>query len=198
MEIPEGYGSQASLTGGIILTADAFRDRSQLRQLYHELSHLWNVPDRDVPSPRWNEGLATFVQWRMAGELDGWSDWNARTEASAQSLLRRCTPPSACAAVPLAEYGRRGLTDYAYTTGFLMFYALYHTLGEATFDSTYRAFFQQYRVEGATTATLARAFVAADNRADRILNEWLFTTRWRERLAAGETMAAIVASYPSR
>src|SRR6185436_6780285 len=38
MEIPEGFGSQASLAAGIIQTADAFRDRGQLRQVYHELS----------------------------------------------------------------------------------------------------------------------------------------------------------------
>ena len=118
MEIPEGFGSQASLSAGIILTADSFRDRAQLRQLYHELSHLWNPPDADVPSPRWNEGLATFLQWRLAAELDGWSDWNARLESAAQSLVRRCQPVN-CATRPLAEYGRAGMTDLSYPVGFL-------------------------------------------------------------------------------
>jgi hypothetical protein len=51
MEIPDGYGSQADLGAGIIQTAGAFRDRRQLGQLYHELSHLgmrriWTYPPR--------------------------------------------------------------------------------------------------------------------------------------------------------
>lgn len=194
MEIPEGFGSQASLSAGIILTADAFRDRSQLRQLYHELSHLWNPTDTDVPSPRWNEGLATFLQWRLAAELDGWSDWSSRLETAAQSLLRRCTATN-CATRPLADYGRAGMTDLSYTAGFLMFAALYQTLGADTFDRTYREFLQASRTTGAAAADLARAFRSADGRSEKILDEWLFTTRWHARLAAGETMAQILASY---
>jgi hypothetical protein len=193
MEIPEAFGSQASLSAGIILTADAFRDRSQLRQLYHELSHLWNPTDTDVPSPRWNEGLATFLQWRLAAELDGWSDWSARLETAAQALLRRCA--ANCATRALAEYGRAGMTDLSYTTGFLMFAALFQTLGAEVFDRTYRQFLQTSMSAGASTTDLARAFRTADSRSENILDEWLFTTRWHARLAAGETMARIVAGY---
>jgi hypothetical protein len=70
MEIPDGWGSQASLAGGIIQTAPVFRDASRLGELYHELSHLWNPDDVDRPSARWNEGLATFLQQRLSAELD--------------------------------------------------------------------------------------------------------------------------------
>ena len=73
IEIPEGFGSQASATAGIILDASAFGDQAQLPQLYHELSHFWNPRDLDVPSPRWNEGLAMYLQYRLARELDGFA-----------------------------------------------------------------------------------------------------------------------------
>lgn len=195
MEIPEGFGSQASLTAGVILTADAFRDRAQLRQLYHELSHLWNVPDTERPSPRWNEGLATFLEWRMATELDGWTDWDARISATAQSLLRRCSPPMACDSVPFSDYGKVGSTGLSYSVGFLMFYALHAVLGAHAFDRAYRGFFQRYRERGASTADLSAAFRAADPRSERILSDWLFTTRWHARLGAGETLARMIESY---
>lgn len=194
MEIPEGFGSQASLRAGVILTADAFRDRAQLRQLYHELSHLWNAPDAERPSPRWNEGLATFLQWRMAAELDGWSDWDARVNASAESLMRRCAQ-MACDSVAFADYGKAGRTDLSYSVGFLMFYALHGLLGAEAFDRTYRDYFQRNRERGATAAELARIFRAADPRSEQVLSDWFFTTRWISRLRAGETVAQMIEAY---
>jgi hypothetical protein len=195
MEIPEGFGSQASLTAGILQTADAFRNRAELRQLYHELSHLWNVPDLDRPSPRWNEGLASFLQWRMAAELDGWADWDARLAQTVQSLLRQCAAPVRCDSVPLVEYGRAGLTDRSYSVGLLLFYVLSRAMGAEAFDRSYRTFFQRYRDRGATSADLAAVFRAVSPRSDRIFADWLFTSRWHARLAAGEPLAQIVAAY---
>ena len=178
MEIPEGFGSQASLTAGIIQTADAFRTRSELRQVYHELSHLWNVPDLEHPSPRWNEGLATFLQWRLAAELDGWDLWDARLQRSVQALLEGCAPPAPCNTTPFQAYGQAGLTDRSYTVGLLMFYALYRLLGADAFDRAYRAFVLQYRDTGATTAALVAAFHREDPSSDAIFADWLTTTRW--------------------
>jgi hypothetical protein len=63
-EIPDGWGSQASLTGGIIQEAGAFREPGQLRALYHELSHLWNAPDNDRPSPRFCSSCSPNVWTR--------------------------------------------------------------------------------------------------------------------------------------
>jgi len=195
MEIPEGFGSQASLTAGIIQTADAFRARSELRQLYHELSHLWNVPDLDRPSPRWNEGLATFLQWRMAAELDDWNAWDAQLQRVTQSLLQACGTSSPCNTIPLQDYGRVGETDRSYTVGMLLFYALYHTLGSASFDHAYRTFFQRYRSSGATTAELVAVFHHEGSATDRIFDDWLTTTHWYTRLAGGETLADMLTTY---
>ena len=158
VEIPEGWGSQASLAAGIIQTADAFRDRAQLYQVYHELSHVWNVSDLDRPSPRWNEGLASFLQWRMAAELDGWADWTARLGRIERSIRGKCQSGSPCATVPFADYGKAGLTDLSYSVGAAMFYVLYQTLGADAFDRAYREFFARHRDRGATSADLVAAF----------------------------------------
>ncbi len=195
MEIPDGFGSQASLVAGIIQTAGAFRNRSQLGQLYHELSHVWNVPDLDRPSPRWNEGLAMYLQWRMAGELDGWTDWDAQLQRTTAYLMRGCAPPARCDSVPFASYGTAGLTDRSYSVGMLMFYALSQTLGSDAFDRGYRGFFQQYRDKGATTADLVAALRRASPKSERILKDWLLTTRWYTRLASGETVRQMVEDY---
>lgn len=195
IEIPEGWGSQASLSAGIIETVDAFRDRAQRYQLYHELSHLWNAPDRDRPSPRWNEGLASFLQWRMAAQLDGWSGWDAWRARTEASLKARCAPRTPCATVPFALYGRDGLTGASYPVGSLMFYLLYQALGREAFDRTYRQFFQRFRDQGATTSDLVAAFKAASPVGERIVSEWLLTTRWNERLASGQSVRDMLDEY---
>jgi hypothetical protein len=196
IEIPEGWGSQASLAGGIIQTADAFRDRAQLPQLYHELSHLWNVEDLDKPSPRWNEGLAMFLQYRMAAQLDGWSNWDARLDRSQQTVQRVCQGATPCATVPFADYGKRELTDLSYSAGFAMFDALYTTLGADQFDAAYRDFYQRYKTAGATGADLQAAFHRASPASDRIFSEWYLTTGWYARLSGGESLRQIVGGYP--
>jgi len=195
IEIPDGWGSQGSLAGGIIQTAAAFGDRGELYQVYHELSHLWNVEDTDRPSPRWNEGLAMFLQSRMAAELDGWTGWDARLDHTAQRITRDCEPPAPCGTVPFAGYGKAELTDLSYSVGFAMFYALYRTLGADTFDRAYREFYQQHRRNGGSGAELEAAFHRASPKSDRIFKEWYDTTDWYQRLSRGESLGAIVASY---
>jgi len=198
MEIPPGYGSQASLTAGILQTADAFRDRSELRQLYHELSHLWNVPDRERPSPRWNEGLASFLEWRMAADLDGWSDWDAHLAQSTQRILRHCAAPVRCDSVPFAAYGSAGLTDLSYSVGEAMFYTLYQVLGAERFDRAYRDFFQTYKEAGAGSTDLVAAFHRTDPRSDAILADWFTTAGWYARLSAGQSITRQVEAYKRR
>ena len=198
MEIPEGFGSQASLAAGILQSADAFQDRAELRQLYHELSHLWNVADADRPSPRWNEGLASFLQYRMAATLDGWNDWDGAVVRRTASLERACAPPARCDSVPMARYGAAGMTDLSYGTGMLMFYALFEVLGAERFDRAYGGFFQARQSTEGSTAELAAAFRAAGPASAAVIDDWLLTPRWYARLRSGESVAQMIAGYRTR
>jgi aminopeptidase N len=177
IEIPDGFGSQASLSAGIIQTAAAFRDRADLPQLYHELSHVWNVADLERPSPRWNEGLASFLEYRMAAELDGWADWDRIVGWYTQSAQRGCAA-SRCDSIPLARYGSAQMTDRSYSVGMLMFYVLFQTLGAEGFDRAYRDFFQRYQSAGGTSTNLAEAF-----------------RRVAPGLSAGESLTQMIEGY---
>lgn len=198
MEIPDRFGSQGSLSAGIMQTADAFRDKSELPQVYHELSHLWNAPDVERPSPRWNEGLAMFLQSRMAAELDGWNQWDARMERSVEYLKDHCGPPTSCESVPMAGYGPAGLTDRSYTVGMLLFYALYQVLGADGFNRAYRDFLHEHREKGGSTSQLVAAFRNVSPNSEPIFQDWLFTTRWYSFLKSGKTVAQIVDGYKSK
>lgn len=194
MEIPEGWGSQSSLTGGIIQTADAFRDPRAMPQVYHEIAHLWHPIDIDAPPVRWNEGLATFLQWRVAEALDSTASLNAAVERTAQRLVGRLTPDTR--SVPMIGYGAAGLTDLSYSVGALMFYLLYETLGAARFDAALGSYYRAHPHTGTTTREFADWLSEiAPALRETILEDWLLGTRGIERLASGESLASMVDAY---
>jgi hypothetical protein len=196
MQIPEGWGSQASLAGGIIQEASAFRDRDQLQELYHELSHLWNARDLDAPSPRWNEGLAMFLQGRIARELDGWEGEAADLQRTATWLVTRCGPDRPCGRIPMREYGNERMTGMAYSVGKLMFAGLYHALGEHAFDRALRQHFQATQATGTHTDDLVRVFVDVGGLpARRIFDDWLESTAWVDRLREAPSLDAVFDAY---
>lgn len=195
-QIPEGWGSQASLASGIILEAPVFRDRSMLDGIYHELSHLWNAPDTEAHGPRWNEGLAMFLQGRMGRELDGLADEAASYDRAAARLVEQCTPDQPCGRVPMRAYGEARMTDYSYRVGRLMFAALHHALGEETFDRALRTHFQAHKASGGGTDDLVRAFVEVGGApARRIFDDWLDSTAWVEKLREAGSAQALFDDY---
>jgi hypothetical protein len=196
IEIPEGWGSQASLTGGIIQSADTFRDRTQLVQLYHELAHLWHPTDLDRPAPRWNEGLAMFLQQRVGVQLDDAEPLDTYAQARASRLVERLHESEALRSIPMVDYGKREVTGFSYRTGMLLFYILYKLLGDEEFDALLRDYFEAYRDSGSTTDDFVRHMNHGSKLGlEPVFDDWLFTTRWAERLTAGESLREIVDSY---
>jgi len=196
IEIPEGWGSQANLAGGIIQTESAFTDPGAMIELYHEISHFWNVPDTEPLSPRWNEGLASYLQYRAAVELDGKQDLDATIEAAAGRLRKEVEQEPRLSSIPMAAYGRSGMTDDSYGVGRLLFAILEKTIGAARFREVLGGFYQRYKLSGATTADLASYLEDQGGGPVRaLLEEWLTTARWALRLRAGETPAAFAARY---
>jgi aminopeptidase N len=186
MEIPERWGSQASLTGGIIQTADAFGQDGSLSPLYHELSHLWNAPDLDQPSARWNEGLATFLSYRMSDDMDGSESMDAAVQRTVDRLLATASRSPTLTSVPFAEYGEVGATNLSYRVGFLMFYALEAGLGQETLNSVLRGFYQDHKDRGWTFEGLAEELQARTPQdLSGFVEDWIITTAWFDQLQAG-------------
>jgi len=198
-EIPEMWGSQASLRGGIIQTADAFREPGGMSALYHELTHLWNAPDLDQPSARWNEGLASYLARRMAGELDGWEGMESYARQTGERLLAAAPSTPEIATVPFRRYGEAGLTDLSYRVGMLMFYALHRGLGDEEFDGAVGSYYQDHKERGGTFEQLiehVRARASVD--LDRFFQDWVYTTRWYDALRAGTPPEDIGFGPPDR
>ena len=196
MEIPTGWGSQAHLAGGIMQTAEAFEDPRDLRELYHELSHLWNAPDIDPPSARWNEGLAMYLQSILAEEIEGWDERSEYLEFRADRLLRAIDANPSVQGVPFADYGQEGLTDYSYATGLLFFFVLEELLGREELLAILRGHYQQHRAVGTTFGDLEAALTRGASRdLGPFLEEWVRTTTWQDRLRSRESVAGLAELY---
>lgn len=187
IEIPDGWGSQADVTS-ILQAAAAFRDPKREYELYHELSHLWNVPSADKPSPRWNEGLATFLEDVTTDSLHARATTDSSAMRLATWLAGRLRGDSGLSSVPPADYGKREMTGYAYTVGSLMFYSLYRVLGHDTFI---RLIGDYYRAHGASTGStddfvrLAKSLSPVDLTA--LFGDWLYSTRWSEMVRGAKS-----------
>ena len=144
IEIPERRGSQASLTGGIILTADSFQPGASMVGLYHELVHLWHPPDLDRPAPRWNEGLAMFLQSIAAEELDNAPAFDSLAPDIEAALLKDIQRDPRLRSIPPIDYGLEGMTDYSYSVGRLMFWAMYRRLGPYEWRNAMGKYFRTY------------------------------------------------------
>jgi aminopeptidase N len=195
IEIPDGWGSQADVTS-ILQAAAAFRDPGKMHELYHEVSHLWNVPSLDPSSCRWNEGLAAFLEARAAEKLDGGPVLATQAEKVAQRLRERLASEPALRSVPMIDYGKNGLTGDSYRTGMLMFYALFRLAGPRAFDAIVGNYYRKHEAAGGTTADFVReAEVVAGPGVTGLFDEWLFTTRWEKWLASGAGVDRIADRY---
>ena len=102
--------------------------------MYHELTHLWNAPELDKPTVRWNEGLATFLESYMRERLNGWTGRREYEGKWIAWLKRRMTSDSTYRTVPFIDYGAKSTTGASYTVGNLMFATLYDLVGSAEFN----------------------------------------------------------------
>ena len=190
MEIPAMWGSQASLTGGIIQTADAFRDGGAIPQLYHEIAHLWHPRELERPADRWNEGLATFLQWRLEAEsnpsVDLWTEMKAIAERVLGADER--SPLS----VPMTEFGDANLTGYSYRVGALFFFALYHRLGPDTFDRCLGSYFRTFRSTGSDNEDFLSSLRDCDQASDAVIATWATSLDWLHRLRTGESLDSLL------
>ncbi|MFQ5679596.1 MAG: hypothetical protein ACE5HP_09065 [Gemmatimonadota bacterium] len=97
---------------------------------------------------------------------------------------------------PRAKAGvEAATTGLSYGTGALMFYCMYRVLGEAEFDDLMGAWFRRFRQDGSTTRQFVGFTTARSKRLVAVFEDWLLTSKWRERLLAGETLEAMIDGY---
>lgn len=195
IEIPDGWGSQADVTA-VVQSAAAFRDPERHREVYHEISHLWNVPDTDRPSPRWNEGLATFLEYHVTDVVSGKNSVDGHAAMLVDWLRDELPRHPEWRKVPLVEYGRQRMTDLSYWVGALYFDLLYRLVGQETFNKIVGSFTAEFGIRGGSMkdfVDLVQKQTPMDLR--QFTADWIYSTRWADRIAQGARISDLEASY---
>ncbi|MBX2914536.1 MAG: hypothetical protein KF856_04580 [Cyclobacteriaceae bacterium] len=194
IEIPDGYGSQADVSS-ILQSASAFKDSTEIHQAYHEISHLWNV-DLKAPSPRWEEGLATFIEYLTIEKLEHREYLNYVTDWFLQVVRREVANDMRLKTVPMVDFGKHGMTDYSYSLGMIAFRILYQTLGDEKFNHSLRAFYKEYSGKEATTEDFIRITKQVSGKdTSAFFNDWFFTTGYIRHLDRQSSFDEIVMTY---
>jgi hypothetical protein len=182
IEIPEGFGSQAKFPT-IIQTADAFNSAEEIDQLYHELSHLWNVDTHAPQSPRLEEGLATFLQGLVDVKLGGnisLTEYMAGISSRMTDTYKRNPEYQDIA---IADFGREHVTGLTYGVGALFYYDLYKSLGEEKFISLLSGYYDAYTNGGGNFDALVTFYRKhVGHESARLVDEWLIGTGYVAKL----------------
>jgi hypothetical protein len=182
IEIPEGYGSQAKFPT-IIQTADAFNSIDELDQLYHELSHLWNVDMYTPQSPRLEEGLATFLQSFVTVKLGGEPSLDEFMAGILSRQKRSYEKNPDLQNIAIADFGRENVTNLSYRVGALFYYELFKILGEDKFIALLRGFYDSYKDSGAGFSTLLNYYRQhVDGDAAKLVEDWLTGTTFVQQI----------------
>jgi hypothetical protein len=198
VEIPEWYGSQA-LRPTVIQDARAFRDAGAMGELYHEISHFWNVMDPDPAASRWNEGLAMYLQEITRQQLDeDGEELDIVWENAFQGLKRQLVEHSEYRGVPLIRAGEMNLTSVlSYRGGQLMFALLHHQLGRDRLLALLGEFYRRHVASGATSEEFANFIVTQEPRAKRIIDEWFLGDEYSNLVLRESGIAALIQRYQS-
>jgi aminopeptidase N len=195
LELEDGYGSQADVAA-IMQTAAAFRDSTRDRELYHEVAHLWNPRSTDLPSPRWNEGLSSFLEYLAVETFSGKPVASARADQLLDWLRSVAPERPRVTQVPLVNYGNEQMTDYSYSVGALLFHLLYGVVGPERFRAIIGEYSRQYATPGGSTRELAAlAGRRGPAGVKTLFDTWVFTTGWWPAIKDGATYAELVRQY---
>jgi hypothetical protein len=197
IEVPEGYSSQQDVTA-IILSAENFKNISDMRTIYHEIAHSWNVTNMEYQPCRFEtEGFAQFMQFLLLEKLD--KKENAVSEA-AQAYLDRVRDTfkknEEYQAIPIKDYGIHGMTDFSYTLGMVVFTLFYDLVGPEHFNKIIGSFYLNNYLAGATMDEfINHCKNLAPFNLKSFFDDWIYTTRGIEFVVEGKTFNELLQYY---
>ena len=136
-----------------------------------------------------------FVQHLLRERIDGWTGRAAVHEWEFGRLRNALARDTALQHVAFIDYGKRAMTNYSYAVGDLMFATLYDLVGEAQFHALLGGYYQQFTRGGSTRDFVAFVRGKAPRDLSAFFDDWMFTTRWTERLANATSINDLASYY---
>lgn len=177
IEIPDDWGSQKD-ANTIIQTAAAFRDDKQLYEIYHELTHLWNVLPREENPPRWEEGLACFLQYLTVEKLEKRPALDESFKRYMRYIKATFEKNPQYTTVGLIDFGKKDITDLSYTVGRIFFEILYNLVGQDTFNHLIGSFYWNYYPLATAEEFFQYLNQHSGRNLTRFIHDWIFSNRY--------------------
>jgi hypothetical protein len=195
IEIPDDFGSQTDVTC-ILQTASAFKDKNKLYELYHEISHIWNVTSLEkYPCRLESEGLAMFLQYYVsdiiANKTGGLDSAAAKIFTNLKGKFKN---DSVASNTPIKDFGRKNLTDLSYSKGMLFFYLLYKNVGANVFMTTIKNYYSDYRKTGATIDDFSSYLTAAlkSKKIEKLIHDWILTNKSSQYILNSKSLEYLI------
>jgi hypothetical protein len=192
IEVPEGWGSQAS-DFYILQTAAAFRDKGRTSELYHEIAHSWNVRVKSgIQRCRYfDEAFASYFQGLAIKEFEGEEAFQKYMTRLRDRFLQSYERDEKNGSTPIADYWREERGENSYTKGAWSLFVLHQVVGDSVFRSLVSGFLREFRTREADFEGFQGfAEKAAEKNLDRFFKEWIFGAEssrlLREKLDAGK------------
>jgi len=197
IEIPEGWGSQAS-DFYLLQSAAAFKDAENLGELYHEIGHSWNAMAKPaVQRSRWfDEAFASYFSAVAIREFEGKDAFERVMQTARIRFRERVSRDKRNFATPITDYARTELGTNSYTKGAWSLYVLNELIGEEDFRKVVRVFINEFRNNPAGFDEFRRI---AESVSQKDLNlyfsEWFTGTESSRLLVEEGSLKEIVARY---
>ena len=176
IEVPEGWGSQAS-DYYILQSAAAFRDKGRTSELYHEIAHSWNVRVKlGIQRCRYfDEAFASYFQGLAIREFEGEEAFQKYMTRLRDRFLQSCERDEKNGSTPIADYWREERGENSYTKGAWSLFVLHQVVGESVFRSLISGFLREFRTREVDFEDFQGfAEKAAGKKLDRLFKEWIF------------------------
>jgi SAM-dependent methyltransferase len=192
IEVPEGWGSQAS-DFYILQSAAAFRDRGRTSELYHEIAHNWNAPAKPgIQRCRYfDEAFASYFQGLAIREFEGQEAFEKYMIRLRDRFLQSCERDEKNGTTPIADYWREERGENSYTKGAWSLFVLHQVVGDPVFRSLVSGFLREFETRQVDFEGF-QAFVekAAERKLGRFFEDWIFGAEssrlLREKLDVGK------------
>lgn len=196
IEIPEGWGSQAS-AGYCIQTPDAFRDPAQIRQLYHELAHGWNARTVGmVQRTRYfDEAFANYLAVLALREFSGPEAFAAEMDRLRSTFASQVKREPRYASLPISKWGELELGGGSYTKGAWSLYVLNELLGDEAFRKAMADFVNNYSSTPADFSAFQKSLEHSTGRSLKaFFDRWIYGIESSDDLLKEKPLAEMVAA----
>jgi aminopeptidase N len=197
IEIPEGWGSQAS-DFYILLAAAAFRDKARTSELYHEIAHNWNARAKpEIQRCRYfDEAFASYFQGLAIREFEGEEAFSKFMARLRDRFLQSCEKDERNGTTPISDYWREERGENSYTKGAWSLFVLHRAIGDAAFRSLVRSLLRESEDRETDFARFQhQAEKAAGRTLDRFFKEWISTAESTPLLRARLDVDEMAARY---